>query len=122
MRDHWRIKRQRSRDRQVICGVALVAVESCSCHCGAMRSRDLGTRDANRNRRPPARIAAEGYRTIHLELCNGLDEVLPDAQFFLYTPRSLNLPRISNRWSFRVDESPFRRLPSNLWLVLEPAD
>jgi glycosyltransferase involved in cell wall biosynthesis len=52
------------------------------------------------------------------ELCNGLDEVLPDAQFFLYTPRSLNLPRISNRWSFRVDESPFRRLPSNLWLVV----
>ncbi len=52
------------------------------------------------------------------ELCNGLDEVLPNAQFFLYTPRSLNLPRISNRWSFRVDESPFGRLPSNLWLVV----
>jgi glycosyltransferase involved in cell wall biosynthesis len=52
------------------------------------------------------------------ELCNGLDEVLPNAQFFLYTPRSLNLPPISNRWSFRVDESPFRRLPSNLWLVV----
>jgi glycosyltransferase involved in cell wall biosynthesis len=52
------------------------------------------------------------------ELCNGLDEVLPNAQFFLYTPRSLNLPQISNRWSFRVDESPFRRLPSNLWLVV----
>jgi glycosyltransferase involved in cell wall biosynthesis len=52
------------------------------------------------------------------ELCNGLDEVLPNAQFFLYTPRSLNLPHISNRWSFRVDESPFRRLPSNLWLVV----
>jgi glycosyltransferase involved in cell wall biosynthesis len=51
-------------------------------------------------------------------LCNGLDEVLPNAQFFLYTPRSLNLPQISNRWSFRVDESPFRRLPSNLWLVV----
>jgi len=52
------------------------------------------------------------------ELCNGLDEVLPNAQFFLYTPRSLNLPQISNRWSFRVDESPFKRLPSNLWLVV----
>jgi glycosyltransferase involved in cell wall biosynthesis len=52
------------------------------------------------------------------ELCNGLDEVLPNAQFFLYTPRSLNLSQISNRWSFRVDESPFRRLPSNLWLVV----
>ena len=52
------------------------------------------------------------------ELCNGLDEVLPNARFFLYTPRSLNVPQISNRWSFRVDESPFRRLPSNLWLVV----
>jgi glycosyltransferase involved in cell wall biosynthesis len=52
------------------------------------------------------------------ELCHGLDEVLPRAQFFLYTPRSLNLPPISDRWSLRVDESPFRRLPSNLWLVV----
>jgi glycosyltransferase involved in cell wall biosynthesis len=52
------------------------------------------------------------------ELCNGLDEVLPKAQFFLYSPRPLNLPPISGRWSIRVDESPFRRLPSNLWLVV----
>lgn len=52
------------------------------------------------------------------ELCNGLDKVLPRAQFVLYAHRSLDLPLISERWSVRVDESPFRRLPSNLWLVL----
>jgi len=51
------------------------------------------------------------------ELCNGLDEVLPNAQFFLYTPRPLKLLPISNRWSFRVDKSVLARLPSNLWLV-----
>ena len=52
------------------------------------------------------------------ELCKGLDRVLPAARFFLYSPKSLNLPSISPRWSLRVDGSPLgRRLPSNLWLV-----
>jgi glycosyltransferase involved in cell wall biosynthesis len=52
------------------------------------------------------------------ELCKGLDRVLPAARFFLYSPKSLNLPLISPRWSLRVDGSPLgRRLPNNLWLV-----
>jgi glycosyltransferase involved in cell wall biosynthesis len=51
------------------------------------------------------------------ELCKGLDEVLPNAEFTLYSPRSLPLPRISNRWLARVDVSPLARLPSNLWLA-----
>ena len=51
------------------------------------------------------------------ELCKGLDDILPNAEFFLYSPRALSLPAISGRWSIKVDESPLRRLPSNLWLV-----
>jgi glycosyltransferase involved in cell wall biosynthesis len=52
------------------------------------------------------------------ELCKGLDSVLPTAEFFLYSPKSLNLPLISPRWSLRVERSPLgRRLPNNLWLV-----
>jgi glycosyltransferase involved in cell wall biosynthesis len=52
------------------------------------------------------------------ELCKGLDRVLPAARFFLYSPKSLNLPSISPRWSLRVDGSPLgRRLPNNLWLA-----
>jgi glycosyltransferase involved in cell wall biosynthesis len=52
------------------------------------------------------------------ELCKALDSILPAAQFFLYSPKPLNLPLISPRWSLRVDRSPLgRRLPNNLWLV-----
>ena len=52
------------------------------------------------------------------ELCKGLDSVLPTAEFFLYLPKSLNLPVISPRWSLRVERSQLgRKLPNNLWLV-----
>lgn len=51
------------------------------------------------------------------ELCRSLDNVLPRARFYLYSPRPLMLPQISSRWSLRVDDSQWRRLPSNLWLV-----
>ena len=52
------------------------------------------------------------------ELCRGLDQVLPKAEFFLYAPKPLHLPPISRRWSIRIDDSPIgRRLPNNLWLV-----
>jgi glycosyltransferase involved in cell wall biosynthesis len=52
------------------------------------------------------------------ELCRGLDKTLPEAKFFLYSPKSVQLPAISSRWSLRVDDSPFgRRLPNNLWLA-----
>ena len=52
------------------------------------------------------------------ELCRGLDQVLPTAEFFLYAPKPSHLPAISRRWSIRVDNSPLgRRLPNTLWLV-----
>jgi len=91
-------------------------VESCSHHYGAMRSFGREIRIGIDGRRLGSQ--PKGIGRYIWELCNGLDEVLPNARFFLYTPRSLNVPQISNRWSFRVDESPFRRLPSNLWLVV----
>ena len=51
------------------------------------------------------------------EICKGLDEVLPNAQFVIYSPRPLSVPPISGRWRIKVDEPPFNRLPNNLWLV-----
>jgi glycosyltransferase involved in cell wall biosynthesis len=52
------------------------------------------------------------------ELCLGLDQVLPTAEFFLYAPKPPHVPAISRRWSIRVDDSPLgRRLPNTLWLV-----
>ncbi|MBV8137946.1 MAG: glycosyltransferase family 4 protein [Deltaproteobacteria bacterium] len=52
------------------------------------------------------------------ELCRGLDQVLPTAEFFLYALKPPHLPAISRRWSIRVDDSPLgRRLPNTLWLV-----
>ena len=51
------------------------------------------------------------------ELCKGLDLVLPGAEFFLYTPTPPGLAAISRRWSIRVDDSRWGRLPNNLWLV-----
>jgi glycosyltransferase involved in cell wall biosynthesis len=64
-------------------------------------------------------IRPKGIGRYIWELCRGLDEILPEARFFLYTPRSLNLAPISNRWSLRVDQSPFGRLPNNLWLAVQ---
>jgi glycosyltransferase involved in cell wall biosynthesis len=52
------------------------------------------------------------------ELCRGLDQVLPTAEFFLYAPKPPQLPAISRRWSIRVDDSPLgRQLPNTFWLV-----
>ena len=51
------------------------------------------------------------------ELCKGLDQILPAAEFFLYTPTSPGLAPISHRWSIRVDDSRWGRLPNNLWLT-----
>ncbi|MGH7934181.1 MAG: glycosyltransferase family 4 protein [Candidatus Binataceae bacterium] len=74
----------------------------------------------------PVRIGVDGRRLglrpkgigrYIWELCKGLDNILPAARFFLYTPRPLNMPAISPRWSLRADQSPLGRLSSNLWLV-----
>jgi hypothetical protein len=75
----------------------------------------------------PARIGIDGRRLgLRLkgigryiwELCKGLDQVLPAAEFFLYTPTPPGLAAISDRWSIRVDDSRWGRLPNNLWLVV----
>jgi glycosyltransferase involved in cell wall biosynthesis len=74
----------------------------------------------------PARIGIDGRRLeprlkgigrYIWELCKGLDQVLPAAEFFLYTPTPRGLTAISHRWSVRVDDSRWGRLPNNLWLV-----
>jgi glycosyltransferase involved in cell wall biosynthesis len=75
----------------------------------------------------PVRIGVDGRRLgkqpkgigrYIWELCNGLDKVLPAAQFFLYMPKPVDLPPISSRWTLRVDDSTVGRwLPSNVWLT-----
>lgn len=74
----------------------------------------------------PVRIGVDGRRLgvrpkgigrYILELCKALDVTLPEAWFVLYTPRPIDLPRISPRWSVRVDQSLLGRLSSNLWLT-----
>jgi hypothetical protein len=74
----------------------------------------------------PARIGIDGRRLeprlkgigrYIWELCKGLDQVLPAAEFFLYTPTPRGLTTISHRWSIRVDDSRWGRLSNNLWLV-----
>jgi hypothetical protein len=53
------------------------------------------------------------------ELCKRLD-ILPAAEFYLYSQHSAGLPLISVRWHERVD-SPFgRRLPKSSWAVTRP--
>lgn len=51
------------------------------------------------------------------ELCKALDRILPEALFFLYTPKQIDVPLFSPRWAARVDRSPLGRLSSNLWLT-----
>ncbi|MBV8134979.1 MAG: hypothetical protein JO121_04945 [Deltaproteobacteria bacterium] len=74
----------------------------------------------------PARIGIDGRRLgLRLkgigryigELCKGLDQGLPAAEFFLYTPTPPGLAAIFDRWSIRVDDSRQGRPPNNLWLV-----
>src|SRR6185312_17245637 len=54
------------------------------------------------------------------ELCKGLDEILPHAEFFLYSPEPTNLLPISNRWHERVETGWARQLPNSLWAVTRP--
>ncbi len=49
------------------------------------------------------------------ELCRALDQIMPDAEFFLYGRAPIEVPRISARWHQRADTSPARRLPNSLW-------
>jgi glycosyltransferase involved in cell wall biosynthesis len=51
------------------------------------------------------------------ELCKELDALLPEAQFYIYTNRSISFTLPSSRWIVRKD--PFKlssRIPSVLWI------
>jgi glycosyltransferase involved in cell wall biosynthesis len=53
------------------------------------------------------------------ELCRALDSVTPDATFFLYSRRPVQLPATSYRWIPRTDDSPAARAMRGIpWLKL----
>ncbi|MBN1842785.1 MAG: glycosyltransferase family 4 protein [Deltaproteobacteria bacterium] len=52
------------------------------------------------------------------ELCQQLDERLPNARFFVYSSIPVDMPVFSNRWILRADRSILSRLPRLLWLKL----
>lgn len=57
-------------------------------------------------------------RYVH-EICKELDACLPEARFFIYSQWPINVPRISNRWVYRVDPSPLKKhMKSVVWLKL----
>ena len=54
-----------------------------------------------------------------LELCRQLDEAMPDANFFVYANKPLELPFNGRRWSVRPDDLGLAsKLPAVLWYAL----
>jgi glycosyltransferase involved in cell wall biosynthesis len=52
------------------------------------------------------------------ELCKGLDQMIPDARFFVYSNRVVEMPVESPRWIARVDPLPGAgRLKTSVWLT-----
>lgn len=50
------------------------------------------------------------------ELCRALNDVMPDAKFFVYNRDPVEMPIVSSRWVPRVETSSlFRTMPSILW-------
>jgi glycosyltransferase involved in cell wall biosynthesis len=49
------------------------------------------------------------------ELMRGLDRELPDAEFAVYLRNESPVPAPSTRWTFRIDRTPWRRLPGPSW-------
>jgi glycosyltransferase involved in cell wall biosynthesis len=54
------------------------------------------------------------------ELCKGLDVILPNAEFYLYSREPTGLPRISSRWHQRAETGWARHLPKSIWIVTRP--
>lgn len=53
------------------------------------------------------------------ELCKELDQLLPNAQFFIYSQYPVEMPITSERWVSRVDTWKYKRyLKSAIWLKL----
>jgi glycosyltransferase involved in cell wall biosynthesis len=58
-----------------------------------------------------------GFIRYTVELCKALDVVLPEAEFYVYSPFALDLPVKSDRWISRVDPWTFNgRIRGALWL------
>lgn len=51
------------------------------------------------------------------ELCKELDKVMPEATFYIYSNKKIDMPVISNRWILREERSWFiRNLKAIIWL------
>ena len=58
-----------------------------------------------------------GFIRYTVELCKALDVVLPEAEFYVYSPFPLELPVKSDRWISRVDPWSFNgRIRGAVWL------
>lgn len=58
-----------------------------------------------------------GYDRYCFELARELDTLLPNAQFFVYSPRSIELPIMSDRWQLRTAGSKLAVSPVS-WLKI----
>lgn len=52
------------------------------------------------------------------ELCRGIDELMPQARFFVYSSTPVEMPVLSDRWVLRAGQFPFLKLSPILWLKL----
>ncbi|HHX40968.1 MAG TPA: glycosyltransferase family 4 protein, partial [Armatimonadetes bacterium] len=53
------------------------------------------------------------------ELCRGLDRLLPNARFFIYSHLPLEMPVTAGRWQLRLDSHPLApRMKAIAWLKL----
>ena len=67
----------------------------------------------------PLQAGRSGVGRFAFELCRSLDECLPDAQFFVYSQTHVEMPLCSDRWTLRLDPSPWAKyIKPVLWLKL----
>lgn len=67
----------------------------------------------------PLALKLTGIGRYTYEICLELDRALPDAQFFVYSKWPVTVPKISSRWTYRVDPSPLKKYLKNAaWLKL----
>jgi glycosyltransferase involved in cell wall biosynthesis len=65
-------------------------------------------------------VQCKGIARYIWQLCKGLDVVLPEAEFYLYSRDPTGLPKISSRWHERSEGGWARWLPKSLWAVVRP--
>ena len=77
------------------------------------RSRRLRVGIDGRN----LRRSGSGFIRYTVELCKALDQAMPDAEFYVYSPFPVELPVRSERWIARVDSRSLNgRIRGALWL------